>query len=929
MKKNNTILNLIPILLMLLCSINMNITWAYEEFDTFYKTLYVNQKIDLSDMAYGKIGIEDVSWFSNNPKVATVDAKGIVTAKDNGRAVIQATPTNGSSLPHFSFAITVRTGLRSLELSVPKQNLYVGEKTQVSWTANGPNITSSSHDNVTIKSSNPSILTIDKNGEITARKEGHAFVTIVSNDLSARDLLEFSVRSMVKRIFVEDVPETIAVGETVKAHAYVYPDDAFVKTLKWDSSSNVQVTNTGYITGISEGVAYVKAISDDGEKTDTKKLNVYSLVRDVQVSEEQIALKIGETHRLKAKIIPKLKSRPPFWNDVIWKSDKPKVASISSDGTVTGISSGYATITATTKDGNKVDQCIVKVIGSKTIDTIILFTDEAKNIGTSYVDETVKLPFNVLKSGVTKEPIIHVYGGKHTYYIQDNAIYFTAQEIGDYAIISGEGKDTDKVAIHCISKIQAININTKNLDEYRANRYRFYNGQQGYLYGDVIPRTDENIKKLIWESSDGSVFSIDSSGQYKANRVGESVVTLKTSDLAHTKNIYVEVVPLTESISTATSVKMGTFIDYEPEVIFMIPQSLKNKFEYVQNDNYTLKVESLYIPRTYLKDEINYEIARRKEWINYKKNKYDKEKNLDSLIKNSRNRESIFHSWIVNNNDDFCLVDNNEPLLNRNYVTVQPIVINGKKLFGNMPCEAQIKLTSEDGGHILHFDIKIDPTLKDEILVYQDNKWSSFYEKSKEKQSKRYTSKDNINIGKNKKAISLKDRASRYNIVLPLEISKLQYDLTRKDMVDISIKFISYFNANLVPNTNSNIFLDTDLKSANQAFQLGLISLNADRKFSPNKKVSREEMAGMLYKCLQLTSKNPIPDNNKTKSYNDLDMVQNKNKEAIILLALQNEFITSSSPNLLRPKEIVSLEEGILTTMNLLDNISYYEETKK
>lgn len=906
----------------------LNMSWCTEQFDTFYKNLYVNQTFDLSEMAYGKIGIEDVQWFCNNTDVATVDNKGVVTAKDNGKAIIQATPKNGSSLPHFSFAVTVRTGLRKLELSAPKQNLFVGEKVQLSWTANGPKIMSNTHEYVTFKSSKPEILSVTNDGVITARKEGRAFIKIQSKDLSSSDLLEFSVRNMVKRIFVDEVPETIAVGETVKAKAYIYPEDAIIQTLKWSSSSNIKVSSTGEITGLSEGVAYVKATSDDGHKTDTKKLEVYSLVRDVQLSDEELALKLGEKKKITAKVTPKLRSRPPFWTEVEWKSNKPKVVDVSSDGTVIGKAPGYAMITATTKDGGKTDTCMVKVVGSRLDKTIGLFDASAKK-NDMYTNDTIELPFTILKIGSTEEPEIKIYGGHHSFKVENNIIYFTPKEVGDYAIILGEDKDIDKATVHATSRIKSIDISTDKLQASSAGRYRFYNGQTGFLYADIQPISTDNLKYLKWKSSDTNIFSISDNGSFHANNIGTCTVTLQTSDLSHSTNIYVEVVPLAERISTSQSVKMGTFVDYEPEVTFYIPQDLKDKFDYVQNDKYKLELVKLYLPRTYLEQEISYEKQRRREWHSYKKNDYDGKKKLNDLMNKSMERKSTFNSWLVNSKDDFCLVDNNKPILNRNYVKIDPITISGKKLFGTMPCEAEIRLTSEDGNHEAFFFVQVDGSIKDEILIRKDGKWVHFYEKSKEKPPKKYTSKDNIKTGENKRAVTLEDRAKRYNIELPLEMSNIKFDLTRKDLVDIAIRFISYFDKKIVPNTSSNIFVDYDKKAPNQAFQLGLISLNADRRFHPNEKISRQELADMLYKCLKLVNKQPRRQNNRIKVYNDLEVVDEVYKDGVILLSIQNEFIKSDSPNMLRPTEIISLEEAILSTMDLLDNISYPQDEKQ
>lgn len=46
---------------------------------------------------------------------------------------------------------------------------------------------------------------------------------------------------------------------------------------------------------------------------------------------------------------------------VTWKSDKPEIATVDQEGTVTGIADGTANVTAETEDGKKIATCAVTV----------------------------------------------------------------------------------------------------------------------------------------------------------------------------------------------------------------------------------------------------------------------------------------------------------------------------------------------------------------------------------------------------------------------------------------------------------------------------------------------------------------------------------------------------------------------------------------
>lgn len=80
--------------------------------------------------------------------------------------------------------------------------------------------------------------------------------------------------------------------------------------------------------------------SDDNEPVDEP---VTITVTGVSVSPESISLECGETKQLTAQISPENATA----GDITWTSSDEAIATVSSDGTVTGISKGTATVTAT------------------------------------------------------------------------------------------------------------------------------------------------------------------------------------------------------------------------------------------------------------------------------------------------------------------------------------------------------------------------------------------------------------------------------------------------------------------------------------------------------------------------------------------------------------------------------------------------------
>lgn len=93
-----------------------------------------------------------------------------------------------------------------------------------------------------------------------------------------------------------------------------------------------------------------------------------SIAISLSLSESLLELKTGETHRLKAIILPESLS-----NDILsWHSSNPAVISVDGTGQVTALAEGTASITCKTIDGSNLSaSCSVKVTEAAGIEDIL------------------------------------------------------------------------------------------------------------------------------------------------------------------------------------------------------------------------------------------------------------------------------------------------------------------------------------------------------------------------------------------------------------------------------------------------------------------------------------------------------------------------------------------------------------------------------
>lgn len=151
-----------------------NLVFTYEEakfsLDVTEKTLYVKGKDTVTLKADTNLS-DEIIWTSSNEKVAVVSAKGVVTAKAKGTAVITATCGD------YTATCTVTVKTPTLKLAKTSASIKVGKKTTIKATAT-PTGT------VKYTSSNKKIATVSSKGVVTGKKKGTAKITVTCNGVS-------------------------------------------------------------------------------------------------------------------------------------------------------------------------------------------------------------------------------------------------------------------------------------------------------------------------------------------------------------------------------------------------------------------------------------------------------------------------------------------------------------------------------------------------------------------------------------------------------------------------------------------------------------------------------------------------------------------------------------------------------------------------
>lgn len=170
-----------------------------------------------------------------------------------------------------------------------------------------------------------------------------------------------SVTSNTATLTVEAIPVTdvklnktnitLTVGGIETLTAEVEPTNATNKTVMWSSSNDsvAMVDSNGNVTGIGRGFATITAkATDDSNVSATCQVEVKQLVTDINLTDMQI--NAGEIKQVQAEVLPENANE----KTLTWSSSDDTIATVDSNGNVTGINRGTVTITATATDGSNV-----------------------------------------------------------------------------------------------------------------------------------------------------------------------------------------------------------------------------------------------------------------------------------------------------------------------------------------------------------------------------------------------------------------------------------------------------------------------------------------------------------------------------------------------------------------------------------------------
>ena len=299
---------------------------------------------------------KNVTWSTSDKTVATVK-NGRITGVKAGSAVITAKTVNGGYTA--SCAVTVKdpsasvVAVESVSLNKTTATLDIDDTETLTATVLPANATDKS---VTWQSSDIEVATV-VNGVVTAVGVGSATITAKTTDGEFIATCEITVKISVQSVSLNQKTLALKMGGTETLTATVLPATATDKSVTWESSNTAVATVVnGQITAVSVGTSTITVKTVDGELTAKCTVTVRIAVESVTLNKSTTTLEIGGTETLTATVLPTNATN----KSVTWESSDTSIVGVV-NGVITGVSSGIATITVKTVDGELTATCEVVV----------------------------------------------------------------------------------------------------------------------------------------------------------------------------------------------------------------------------------------------------------------------------------------------------------------------------------------------------------------------------------------------------------------------------------------------------------------------------------------------------------------------------------------------------------------------------------------
>lgn len=466
-----------------------------------------------------------VTWTSSNENVITVTddgmGYGVITLKGAGWATVTAT-TQDQQSQSFQVVVNAKFTENSSMITVPYQDFHT-----ISTNAVTPN-------NIYYVSANPEIISVEADGTAYGRSAGvtYLYVYAVDQNHPWYSLLPSPARSVLAKVDLNINAQStiVAVGDTLQFLANI--DPKYASGVNWTSSDTMiaSVDTTGLVTAVKKGNVQITATMVSPElfgTTDMQTVTVtVNVIDSFALSKSEHIINVKESFDLNAIVTDESAK-------VTWISSDESVAkvAVSKNGkftaTVTGVSKGKATITATQVIDGVSKQAVCEVSITEPVVNVEISPSNVEIIkGSEYrliANFTPSMPDNMNVTWTSSDTSVVT--------VDKTGIIKGIK--GGQAAVSVITEDGIKVASCTVSvrePVTSIKLDVKRVTSSLASKtYQ--------LTYTIAPNGDGVNKDVTWTSSAPEIASVSEHGLVTFLKPGKATIIVKTVDKGYSGNL--------------------------------------------------------------------------------------------------------------------------------------------------------------------------------------------------------------------------------------------------------------------------------------------------------------------------------------------------------------------------------------------------------
>lgn len=248
----------------------------------------------------GSLNGYKIAWLASDPKVVTINSKGVVKGLKAGKTTISFMVPQESKSLKVSIVVNVVPTVTGVSLNKKSTKVYVGGEEILIATVQPSNAYLK---DVTWKSSNTKVATVSSKGAVKGISAGTVTIQAITKDGEKVASATVTVESLAKGIQVPSTNLKFYLGSPYKFTATVVPDATLVKTISHklltkDGSTVVKVEKGKrdgeyVLTGLKAGKTQLELKTKDGNYTKIINIEIMNTPVKVDIIDKNTGKKLN------------------------------------------------------------------------------------------------------------------------------------------------------------------------------------------------------------------------------------------------------------------------------------------------------------------------------------------------------------------------------------------------------------------------------------------------------------------------------------------------------------------------------------------------------------------------------------------------------------------------------------------------------------